>query len=99
MPTVAFDATREESRIVRKIALRALAMAASRGVELEQLDVQMDVLAAHSNGCRLRLGDLLAADEFNFAHDVFGIVRFIDRNTGKLTGCFTPRFAVSVPGT
>ncbi len=40
----------------------------------------------------LRLADLLAADDFNFAHDVFGIMRHIDRRTGRLDNHFVPRF-------
>jgi len=32
-------------------------------------------------------------DDFNFAHDVFGIRRNIDRSTGKITGTFWPRYA------
>ena len=36
---------------------------------------------------------MLAADDFNFGHDVFGIYRHLDRTTGKLMNCFVPRFA------
>ena len=36
---------------------------------------------------------LASADEFNFIHDVVGIVRHLDRDTGKLMDCFIPRFA------
>lgn len=53
----------------------------------------MDVEAAHSNGCPLNLEELLATDDGTFGHDVFGIRRFIDRETGKVGGCFLPRLA------
>lgn len=53
----------------------------------------MDVIAVHMNGRPLRLEALLAADDFNFAHDVFGIRRHLDRDTGELTQCFVPRFS------
>jgi hypothetical protein len=33
-----------------------------------------------------------AVEDFNFAHDIMGIHRHIDRNTGVLTECFSPRF-------
>ena len=36
---------------------------------------------------------LLAADDANFAHDVFGIIRHMNRDTGKLGDFFVPRFA------
>ncbi len=53
----------------------------------------MDISATHANGCRLRLKELLEADDFNFLHDVCGIARHIDRETGKIGGCFSPRFS------
>ena len=36
---------------------------------------------------------LLAADDLNFLHDVGGIRRHVNRQTGKLEDHFTPRFA------
>lgn len=53
----------------------------------------MDITATHANGCPLKLAELLAADDFNFSHDVAGIYRHLDRTTGKLLDCFLPRFA------
>ena len=51
------------------------------------------VTATHLNGRRLRLSDLLHADLFDFIHDIEGIDRHLDKNTGKLTMCFLPRFS------
>jgi len=31
-------------------------------------------------------------DSFHVAHDVFGIHRYLDRETKQLTDCWTPRF-------
>lgn len=75
------------------IAKRAVAMATKHGIDYKQMDVIMDIDACHSNGCPLKLGELLKADDFNFAHDVFGIRQHIDRQTGKLQNCFDPRYA------
>jgi len=75
------------------IARRAVGMAKDVGVQYDQMTAVMDIDACHSNGCPLRLKELLEADDFNFAHDVFGIRRHIDRRTGKLTQCFLPRYA------
>lgn len=36
---------------------------------------------------------LLNFDNENFKHDVFGIIYYIDRDTGKLKNCFVPRCA------
>lgn len=98
MPTVAFTATRAENETIRHIVNRAIAMAARRHIDIDSRDAQMDICAVHSNGCPLRLNELLEADDFNFSHDVFGIFHYIDRRTGKLAHCFVPRFAVPQPG-
>ena len=56
-------------------------------------DVEMDIIATHANGCPLRLDQLLNARDGDFAHDIFGIRRFLDRQTGQLKGSFLPRFS------
>lgn len=55
----------------------------------------MDLLAADGvNGNPpVDLDALAEADDFNFAHDAYGISGHMDRATGKLTNCFLPRFA------
>lgn len=86
---VRFDAKRRDTALIDRIVERA---AASGLLGSDRLSLEMDLTATHLNGCPLDLGALLGADEFNFAHDVCGIQRHIDRNTGKLTRCFLPRF-------
>jgi hypothetical protein len=54
----------------------------------------MDIIAVHANGCPLRLQELLRASRFEFSHDVFGIRRHLNRETGQLGDYFLPRFAV-----
>lgn len=61
-----------------------------------KLHHQMNVSACHASGNPLRLADLLAADEFNFVHDVFGIDRHICRDTGRMLNHFSPRFSSRV---
>lgn len=85
--------TRTESHLIRKIVDRAMAMGGSVGRGMDRLEVEMDITAAHCNGCELKLHELLQADDFNFSHDVFGIQRHINRTTGKLEDHFLPRFA------
>lgn len=55
----------------------------------------MDMLAADGvNGnSPIDFDGLLNADEFNFLHDVCGITRHMDRETGKIGGFFSPRFS------
>lgn len=89
-----FNASIFEFELAEKIADRALALAGAQGVAISKSDMVMDIVATHVNGCSLRLDELLRANEFEFTHDVFGIRRHLDRRTGKLGDCFTPRFAI-----
>ncbi|KKL25150.1 hypothetical protein LCGC14_2408200 [marine sediment metagenome] len=84
--------SKTEFRIISNIADRAVRMAAESGVQYDKLTALMDVDSAHKS-CPLRLGALLDADDANFAHDVLGIRRHMDRTTGELTDCFVPRYA------
>jgi hypothetical protein len=84
--------TRYDMLVVRNIVTRALADFPEQ--KLKAQDLEMDITAAHLNGCPLDLSKLLAAPMLDFAHDIFGIQRHIDRNTGKLLDCFLPRSSV-----
>jgi hypothetical protein len=57
----------------------------------DRLSFEMDIDAAHSNGTPLDFDKLLAFDDFNFWHDINGIQRHINRETGKIENCFSPR--------
>ncbi|MHB8927811.1 MAG: DUF6874 family protein [Bacillota bacterium] len=86
--------TPEEQKTVDRIVERASKLARDAGVgdRFDPLTLQMDLSACHAD-VPLRLDALAAADGFDFAHDVFGIMRHMDRETGKLGGCFLPRYA------
>jgi hypothetical protein len=88
-----FKTNKRDLELIRAITERAMALAEQAGAPREKISIMMDISACHANGNRLRLDDLLTADDFNFAHDVFGIERHMDRETGKLTDCFSPRFS------
>jgi len=86
---IKFTATMEERDIIAKIAERA-----ERVLLREYKDrftTMMDLEVVHSNS-PLRLADFLAADDFNFIHDIVGIRRHLNRETGNLEDCFLPRF-------
>lgn len=91
MSVVKFDATPAEFKTIAAIAERAHELAASLDFDYPVMDVEMDVIAAHANGCPLDLESLLSFDDMDFGHDVFGIRRHIDRGTGGLRDCFLPR--------
>lgn len=90
---VKFNATREENETIVAIVDRAMPIVKAHGVPVTRRDLMMDITAVHANGMPLRLQELLEADAFNFSHDIFGILRYIDRRTGTLGDCFVPRFA------
>ena len=84
---------REEMDIESKIADRAIAKAREFGIQYDKMTAVMDIDACHCNGNPLRLQELLCADDTDFGHDVFGIRKYLDRQTGKLTQCFVPRYS------
>lgn len=89
-----FDVTRKEQKIIQQIASRAMSLTVARENDpFKQIDVAMDVTAVHCNGCKLRLEALRDADDFSFAHDILGIRRHLNRDTGALENCFSPRFS------
>lgn len=79
-----------EADLISKIVKRAMERFPKHN--LDKMTLLMDLTAAHANGTTLQLKELLEADDFNFGHDIFGISNHIDRNTGKMTRCFLPRF-------
>jgi hypothetical protein len=93
---ISFKVTNSDFDLIQKIAARADALQRqhrSPRDQREKTQFAMDVTAVHANGNPLRLADLLEADNFNFAHDVFGIERHLNRETGKLEDFFSPRFS------
>jgi len=92
--TMSFIVRRVEARIIREIASRAMNIGVAREEDpFSPMDIAMDITAVHCNGNPLRLEALRDADAFNFAHDVIGIRRHLDRGTGKLCDHFRPRFS------
>lgn len=73
-----------------KIAERAEEMGIYNG---ERITLLMDIENA-DNQFNMRLEDWLEADNFNFAHDIVGIVNNIDRSKHPAEiNRFLPRFA------
>lgn len=58
----------------------------------ERITLIMDLENTH-NSVGLDLDGLLAADDFDFAHDVVGIQNHMNRDTKELEGFFVPRYA------
>jgi hypothetical protein len=91
--------TKADYITVNKIAKFAVSRAKELGVNYTLQDAEMDITAVHLNDCPLKLEEMAenavegAQYESDLIHDVFGIRRHINRETGKLEDCFCPRFA------
>lgn len=81
-----------EKEAADRIVDRALRLFREHRVPCTKMEVAMDLSAVHAK-MPLRLGELADADDYNFAHDVAGIRRHLNRQTGELENCFVPRFA------
>lgn len=90
---VHFDVSDDENKAIKAIADRGVVMAIEERIDYGRIEIAMDVTAVHANGCPLRLLALLRATDFDFAHDIFGIRRHLNRTTGQLEDGFTPRLA------
>lgn len=55
------------------------------------VEATMDICACHHNGCPLDLEGLLNASNTEFGHDITGIRKHLNHETGKLNDCFLPR--------
>lgn len=88
--------SRAEARKVGEIAERFEREEKEREGRLprgyKRLNLIMDIEAAHL-ACPIDLERLLTADAATFGHDLVGIYRHINRETGELSGCFVPRTA------
>lgn len=86
----------EDVRTIHEITKRAMELAkeydAGRSPRIDAQTLSMDITAAHIS-CPLKLRELLVVDDSNFGHDVFGIHRHINRETGELENCFLPRLS------
>ncbi|MFT8646522.1 hypothetical protein [Gluconacetobacter sp.] len=95
---VRFDISDEDADLVSRIADRLVDALVSQGIKkaswtVFHLETRMDLTAAHANGCPMDFDLLLNTDKTTLMHDVGGISRHLDRDTGTLTGNFRPRTA------
>lgn len=87
--TVSFDISPKDAATINKIVVRASSLLGG----FERIELAMDLTAVHVNGCPLNLKELLEATEFDLCHDILGMRRHLNRDTGKLEGFFVPRFS------
>lgn len=81
--------TKQEAELISQIVQRAMQHIPNYPDDYQTCN--MDITACHLNGNPLDLQKLLDAPDFDFSHDVLGIRRHINRNTGQLEDFFSPR--------
>jgi hypothetical protein len=85
-----WDTSKEDTMAIHQIAKRAVGL-----VEMDLMDAEIGLTACHLHGCRLDLEKLADATDMDLVHDIVGIGKHIDRETGELCGCFVPRCAAA----
>lgn len=92
MPNYTFgnvEVSKEDLQIIMQIVKRAR----ENGYEIDPISLSIDLEVTHANNTPLKLEELLAAPDYDFFHDIYGIMRHMNRTTGKLEDCFLPRYA------
>jgi len=90
MKLASFKINKADAETISAIVDRAESLAKKHRDGIDRLETTMDLTACH-NEVGLDLERLLSVPDFDFANDVFGISRHINRTTGELEGFFSPR--------
>jgi hypothetical protein len=94
--TVKFTNSKAKNEQIKRIVDRWFAALRVYNItpDYDKLNVQMDLSAVVAQKqVRLDLDKLERFGDFDFAHDMSGIINCIDRKTGLLQHCFLPRAA------
>lgn len=85
---------RHDIETMSQIADRALAKMkiVHKVGKFKKIDLMMD-LEYTNDDIKLDFDKFLAFDDFNFFHDMFGIVQNFNRETLQMDNCFVPRCA------
>ena len=84
-----FTATNLELLTMLKIVKRAESLGVDYGDRLTRM---MDIEVAHNTN-PLNLEEMLNGDDSDFLHDILGIATNLNRETGEIENCFSPRFS------
>jgi len=82
--------SQEDLNLIEKISDKAWKYYSKKNVPLDDISLEMDLVSAH-NTTKLDLNKLLEFDDFNFLHDISGIMKNLDRDKLELKNCFLPR--------
>jgi len=86
MENVKFETRKGKKNLILLIANRAI----KEKLTGDTVSLSMD-LSAVSAKYNINLKKLLKFDDFNFAHDIYGIMDNLNRETGELENYFSPR--------
>lgn len=81
----------DELNLLHGITQHAVKVARKSGIPLDPMNTLTSLSVVHIS-TPLRLPDLLEADEDDLMHDVLGIIRHLDPDTGRLGDLFSPRY-------
>lgn len=90
--TINWNLSQEEEILIHNIAKKAIKKVKSVYPKFTLTDLHMDITATHNENNKLRLEEFLNSNDQDFYHDIFGIIKNMDRNNGKLKNFFEPRF-------
>jgi hypothetical protein len=88
--TLFVTTTIEDTALIEQIADRIVADPDVSPYS-SKMAAMIEIILTHCNGTPLDLPALLTAEPASFWHDVVGIARHLDRDTGKLSASFMPR--------
>jgi hypothetical protein len=83
------------SKTESELIIRIVSRRRMQDPKCNSLQLNMDLVTCHKNGCPLDLVGLLDASDADFTHDIIGIQEHILRTDGSLQDFFLPRFAAS----
>jgi len=86
--------SKKEMELIAKIVDRVINKVREEEVQMPipRASLMMDLTVVHHK-YSLRLNDMLEGGDFDFFHDIYGIIKHLDRETGELKDCFLPRYA------
>ena len=87
--------TRKDHRLIKQIAARAADLYCNKhGLLIDWRWIAAELTIVHDEVIRLRLDDMLAGPDLDFAHDIGGIHKhLVIGKPSKLSDCFCPRYA------
>ena len=82
----------QERDQIQQIAKRIFTIRNDRGNKTPLMQIEMQLSAVHTNGCKLDLQRLLAASDHHLMRDYYGISQNLNMDTGQIENDYLPIF-------